>query len=147
MICRDRINGIIVDVMPTGENALGFTNPWYEKGYVATVQYELEKGCVIKISHPVYFLASKIAAFNDRRGGDGRRSSDFEDLVFVLNNRTRIWQELSEAKGEVASLLKKESGKWLEIPYIEEWISAHIERNEQRRIRMITGEMESFVTR
>ena len=146
VICRYRVNGIIVDVMPTGENALGFTNPWYEKGYLTAVFYELEKGYDIKIFHPVYFLASKIEAFNDRGGGDGRWSSDFEDIVFVLNNRTSIWQELSEAKGEVAGFLKKELGGWLEIPYIEEWISSHIEQSEQRRVRMIMGEIESFVT-
>lgn len=28
VICRYRVRGIIVDVMPTGENTLGFTNSW-----------------------------------------------------------------------------------------------------------------------
>jgi hypothetical protein len=29
VICRYRVQGIIVDIMPTGENVLGFKNRWY----------------------------------------------------------------------------------------------------------------------
>ena len=33
--------------------------------------------------------------FGDNRGGgNGRWSSDFEDIVYVLNNRNSIWEEL-----------------------------------------------------
>jgi hypothetical protein len=33
VICRYRVQGIVVDVMPTGENVLGFQNKWYPEGY------------------------------------------------------------------------------------------------------------------
>ncbi len=35
------------------------------------------------------FLATKFEAFKDR-GGDYRTSHDFEDIVYVLDNRTTI---------------------------------------------------------
>lgn len=108
VICRYRVQGIIVDVMPTGENALGFTNIWYEQGYATAVTHVLDEHYIIKIFQPVYFLASKMEAFNNRGGGDGRWSSDFEDIVYVLNNRNSIWEELQAADTTVKAYLKEQ---------------------------------------
>lgn len=47
-------------------------------------------------------------AFRNRGGGDGRWSSDFEDIVYVLNNRTRIWKELFESDEIVKHYLKEQ---------------------------------------
>lgn len=33
VICRYTIHGIIVDVMPTSEEILGFSNIWYQEGF------------------------------------------------------------------------------------------------------------------
>jgi hypothetical protein len=30
IVCRYTINGIIVDIMPTNDTSIGFTNIWYE---------------------------------------------------------------------------------------------------------------------
>ncbi|MBD0331198.1 MAG: hypothetical protein ICV66_00940 [Chitinophagaceae bacterium] len=147
VICRYRVHGIIVDVMPTGQNALGFTNPWYEKGYATAVTHTLDEYYSIKIFQPVYFLATKMEAFNNRGGGDGRWSSDFEDIVYVLNNRNSIWAELQTADKEVKAYLKKQFRLLLENEYISEWISVHLEQSEQKRLRMITGELTAFVSK
>jgi len=145
VICRYKVQGIIVDVMPTGENALGFTNNWYEPGYATAMTHILDENNNIKIFQPVYFLASKIEAFKDRGGGDGRWSSDFEDIVYVLNNRTTVWQEMQEAENKVKSYLKGEFRAFLDSDFIDEWISAHLEFYEQGRIRTILGELNTFV--
>ena len=145
VICRYKVQGIIVDVMPTGENVLGFTNRWYVDGYKTSMEYNLEPGYTIRIFQPAYFLASKMEAFNNRGRRDGRWSSDFEDIVYVLNNRTTIWEELRMADGEVFHYLKQEFGKLLANEYIDEWISVHLEQSEQARIRTITGELKLLV--
>ena len=147
VICRYRVHGIIVDVMPTGENALGFTNPWYEQGYATAVTHALEEQDRIKIFQPVYFLATKMEAFNNRGGGDGRWSSDFEDIVYVLNNRNSIWEELQTADKEVKAYLKEQFRILLENEYISEWISVHLEQSEQKRLPMIIGELTAFVNK
>jgi len=144
VICRYRVHGIIVDVMPTGENALGFTNSWYEQGYATAVTHALDERR-IKIFDPVYFLAAKMEAFKNRGGGDGRWSSDFEDIVYILNNRNSIWEELKNADKEVKIWLKEQFHQLLENEYFGEWISVNLESNEQRRLRMITGELTTFV--
>lgn len=145
VICRYRVQGIIVDVMPTGENTLGFTNSWYKQGYATAVTHTLSKHYSIKIFQPVYFLATKMEAFNNRGGGDGRWSSDFEDIVYVLNNRNSVWEELQTANKEVKAWLKEQFRLLLENEYFGEWISVHLEQSEQRRLRMIIGELTTFV--
>lgn len=144
VICRYRVQGIIVDVMPTGENALGFTNPWYEQGYKTALTHHLDEHYNVKIFKPVYFLASKMEAFNNRGGKDGRWSSDFEDIVYILNNRDSIWEELHTADKEVQHYLKEQFSLLLENEHFDEWLSAHLEQNEQRRLRMIIGKLTAF---
>lgn len=146
VICRYRVRGVIVDVMPTSENVLGFTNKWYEKGYATAVKHRLDERCEIKIFHSTYFLASKMEAYNQRGGGDGRFSSDFEDMVYVLNNRNAIWEELNTADSGVAAYLKEQFRELLSNPFIDEWISVHLEQNEQKRLRSIIGELENFIS-
>jgi hypothetical protein len=145
VICRYVVNGIIVDVMPTGENVLGFSNNWYKDGFVTSVYFELSENDRVRIFKPVYFLATKLVAFNNRGGGDGRVSSDFEDIIFVLNNRNAIWQELREAEEAVTAWLKEQFKALLANTYIDEWIASHLEYNEQRRVLMIKGELMAFV--
>lgn len=55
-----------------------------------------------------YFLATKFEAFKNRGFNDYRGSHDFEDIIFVLDNRTTIVNEILNAEEEVKSFLKKE---------------------------------------
>ena len=144
VICRYRVRGIVVDVMPTEANAIGFSNPWYKQGFATAVRCSLDENHSVRIFQPDYFLASKLEAFNSRGGGDGRWSSDFEDIVYVLNNRTTIWDELQAAKGDVSVYLAGQFRALLENDYIEEWIAVHLDYSEQARIRTILGALQVF---
>src|SRR5581483_3991158 len=93
VICRYIVQGIVVDVMPTGENVLNFTNRWYKDGFKQAIEQKIDE-CRIKIFQAPYFLATKMEAFLDRGRNDGRTSTDFEDIIFVLENRRSVWQEL-----------------------------------------------------
>jgi predicted nucleotidyltransferase len=146
VICRYKVKGIIVDVMPTGENTLGFSNSWYEEGYTTSVINTLEEGYPIRIFQAPYFLASKFEAFNNRGGGDGRFSPDFEDIIFVLNNRTTIWKEMQQADETVSNHLKVQFQKLMKNEFIEEWISSNLEPHEQPRIKTILREMKEFAS-
>jgi predicted nucleotidyltransferase len=46
IICRFKIHGIIVDIMPTKDPSIGFTNRWYPEGFAQVVNYELCVGLV-----------------------------------------------------------------------------------------------------
>ena len=145
IICRYTVHGITVDVMPTSENILGFTNEWYPEAYTNAIWFPLDDGLTIRIFSAPYFLATKLEAFVDRGENEGRFSTDFEDIVHVLNNRLSVWEEINEANESVKQYLKDEFRKLLDQKYIEEWISVHLEYNEQRRVAFIIGSMSEFV--
>lgn len=145
VICRYKVAGIVVDVLPTEENVLGFKNRWYAEGFRNAIDYSIAENETIKIFSSIYFLSSKLDAFNDRGNMDGRTSSDFEDIAYLLNNRKAIWGELKEASGDVKNYLRDEFKKLLSHEYIYEWISSHLDFNEQNRVSIIIAGLTKFV--
>lgn len=63
VICRYTIHGIFVDVMPTIDDAIGFSNRWYPKGFADSIPRDLGEGRTIRIFSAPYFIASKLEAF------------------------------------------------------------------------------------
>ena len=55
-------------------------------------------------------------AFKGRGKDDGRTSSDFEDIVHVLNNRTTIWDEISATNGALRAYLAESFSAFLRNP-------------------------------
>lgn len=89
VICRWKYNGEIVDIMPDRDCILGFTNRWYRPGFQHRAEVRVND-MTIYILPPLYYVATKIEAVRGRGGEDLRFSHDFEDLVYVLNNRQDI---------------------------------------------------------
>jgi hypothetical protein len=77
-------------------------------------------------------LATKFAAFHDR-GGDPRTSKDFEDIVYVLDNRLNLVEELLGAPEDVRSYLAFELHELQHADKVEA-IQAHLSpfTNEDR---------------
>jgi hypothetical protein len=132
--------------MPSDGSILGFKNQWYPDGCRNAIEFHINETDRIKIFSAVYFLASKLNAFNDRGNNDGRTSSDFEDIVYILNNRSTIWDEMENASREVKRYLKFEFTRLINEQYFDEWISVHLEYSEQRRVGYIIGGLRHFVT-
>jgi predicted nucleotidyltransferase len=145
VICRYIIRGIAVDIMPTSGTIFGFASKWYPEAYKNAVSVKLEESLSVRIFSAPYFLATKLDAFIDRGENDGRFSTDFEDIIHVLNNRLTVWEEMNRAKEQLKGYLKSEFKKLLEKKYIDEWISVHLEYSEQRRVGMIIGRMSEFI--
>jgi predicted nucleotidyltransferase len=144
VICRYIIHGVTVDVMPTSEDILGFSNKWYPEAFANSIWINLEDGLSIRVFSTPDFLATKLEAFADRGENEGRFSSDFEDIVHVLNNRQSIWEEMKNADKQVKKYLKREFAKLLDQKYIDEWISVHLDYSEQRRVGFILGSLAEF---
>jgi predicted nucleotidyltransferase len=122
---RYLLPGIIVDVMPTDETILGFSNAWYERGFKTAIDYTIDEQHQVKIFSPAYFIASKLEAFKNRGKNDGRTSTDFEDIVYVLENRRSIWDEMKNSEEPVYSYLRTQFATLGKNRYIEEWIGSH----------------------
>ena len=41
VICRYKIQGVIVDIMPTLTDVLGFSNKWYPEGFANAIIYKI----------------------------------------------------------------------------------------------------------
>lgn len=146
VICRFKIKGIIVDIMPTDDPSIGFSNKWYPKGYEHAENYTLDDGQTIRILAAPYFLATKLEAFKGRGGGDGRLSHDFEDIIFVLENRERLWHEIRICDDEVKAYLVAEFSALMDNPHIYEWIDCHVERgNIPPQTATIIGNIKNWL--
>lgn len=144
VICRYIIRGIIVDVMPTSKEILGFSNIWYQEAVAHANQVTIDTGYTIRIFSAAYFIAAKLEAYKSRGKNNTRTSSDFEDIVFILNYRNAVWDELQAAPATVKQYLKDSFKNLLEDEYIYEAVSAHLEYNEQRRVGFIIGGLTDF---
>jgi predicted nucleotidyltransferase len=127
IICRYRVQGIVVDVMPTDSSVLGFSNRWYPDGFKHAIDFQLDSDTMIKIFSPAYFIASKLEAFKNRGGNDYRTSTDFEDIIYVLDNFPKIEDRLLAIDDKVLrDYFRIEFAKLLADKSIEEGIYAHL---------------------
>jgi hypothetical protein len=144
VVCRYTIQGLIVDVMPTQSEALGFSNKWYQPAFDNSILYSLgdEK---IRIFSPPFFIASKLEAFLQRGKNDARTSTDFEDIVFVLQNRSSIWSELVDSNTEIFEYLKDTFAYLMSNPNFEEWVDCHAGFGNISATYYIMEELNKFI--
>ena len=102
-------------------------------------------GTIVKIFSPAYFIGSKLEAFHDRGKKDGRISSDFEDIVYILNSRNAIWDELNAAAVKIKNCLQCEFLLLLKSGMLYEWAGPHLDYDDQRRVNIIIGGLEQFI--
>lgn len=140
IICRYRIRGLIVDVMPTDSTILGFSNRWYKEGVAASIFYPISEHQQIRIFTAPYFIATKFEAFNSfRHGHDPRGNSDFEDIIYLFDNRAELPQEISQSQESVRTYLQNQLSNLLTKQNVYENIDAHLERStaHQRTQRIL----------
>jgi len=107
-ICRFRKGGIIIDLMPTSPQVLGFGNRWYPLAAATATRIVLPGGHRLRHASAPCFLATKIVAFRDRGGGNYLASPDFEDIVSVVDGRPELVAELNAAPGELRTWVRAE---------------------------------------
>ena len=66
ILCRYKINGITVDIMPTDETSIGFKNKWYSSGFKKAIPHSIDNDTTIYILSAPYFIATKMEAFKSR---------------------------------------------------------------------------------
>ena len=115
-LCRWVHSGTILDVMPLDEKILGFSNRWYRAAMEAATKHHLFQELEIRIVTAPYFLATKIEAFKGRGGGDFGASHDLEDLIFVVDGRSTIVEEVQTETPLLREYLRAEITKLLATP-------------------------------
>ena len=84
------------------------------------------KGETIQILSAPCYLATKFEAYSQRGEDDYRTSHDFEDIIYVLDNRTTIVDEIKQTDTRIKKFLREELTKVLKSSYSEEVLSAHL---------------------
>lgn len=145
-IIKNPIENIIVDIMPTEDINMGFKNRWYTDGFKNSIEYSISQNKPIRILAAPYFLATKLEAFKTRGRDDGYISKDFEDLVYVFENREILWDELYSADENVKLYLKEEFHRLREYKNFRYWIGYHAQFKSSPPTDWILDQLQKFVS-
>jgi hypothetical protein len=126
ILCRWRVDEIIVDVMPTDTTILGFANRWYDLALATVTPLTLEPGLTIRLITAPCFIGTKIEAFRDRGKGDFLFSDDMDDIVSVLLSRAEIVSEVRDTLPEPCSYIAHQFEQWLENIDFVQSLSGHL---------------------
>lgn len=123
-ICSYRYKDIPVDIMATEDGPLGPTNRWYKIGFNNLWTANAKDQEVKILSAPCY-LATKFEAFNSR-GSDYRTSHDMEDIIYVLDNRMGIVEEIAKDDSRIAHFIQEQIQNITNRGMMQEVLVAHI---------------------
>lgn len=113
--------------MPTDDNSIGFKNNWYPLAFETAIDFKLDENITKNIPTAPYYLAIKLEAFKSRGNYDGYSSHDFEDIVFVLQTRSTIWNEMNETSEDLKQYLKEEFTQLFNHPYLMDWLDGNVD--------------------
>lgn len=138
-ICRWISVDVVLDVMPTEEEILGFGNKWYRSAIDNSVSADLPSGKKINMVSAPYFLITKLDAFEGRGNGDYLLSHDIEDIVAVLDGRSGIEDEVANADRQLANVLARRFRDLLDNERFVDAIYGHMPTDtaSQGRVELI----------
>ena len=143
-ICRFIYKNVLLDVMATQEIGWAPANPWFKSGFDHPEVHYLGK-TEIKIMPLAFYLASKFVAFNVR-GTDPRTSKDLEDIIYILDNRSSVVEDIIGSEKKVKAFLIKELAEIFRDPLLQEAVLAHLESNTQtERYSIINQKIEKII--
>jgi hypothetical protein len=142
-MCRWVCEGMKLDVMPTNEKILGFSNRWYATALRDAQELIIEDLHMRVVTAP-YFIGTKLEAFRGRGGGDFYASRDLEDIVALIDGRPSIIQEIETAPANLRNYVRREIRKLLDNPKFVSALPGHLPGDEasQARIPAVLGTLE-----
>lgn len=146
-ICRWKAGGLLLDVMPTNPELLGFGSEWYKEAFEAATFQSLPSGKRIYMITAPYFLACKLAAFRNRGEGDYLMSHDMEEIVTVLDGRPEVVEEIGQAGTALRQHLVESFQELLESHLFHEALPGHLPPDgaSQSRVPTILSRIKQIV--
>lgn len=137
--CRWKLDGITLDVMPTDESILGFSNRWYSDAINYAETVSLNEDLAIRLVTPAHFIATKLEAFFGRGNDDYWGSHDLEDIVTVIDGRAEILAELSVIDAELKEYIAETISGLIAAEGFREALSGHLppDRASQERLPLL----------
>jgi hypothetical protein len=137
--CRWNLDGVTLDVMPTDESILGFSNRWYADAINNADTVSINESLAIRLVTPAHFIATKLEAFFGRGNDDYWGSHDLEDIVMVIDGRPGILEELSAVGAELRGYIATTVAKLINAKGFREALSGHLppDRASQERLPLL----------
>ena len=123
-ICSYKYQDIPVDIMSSEDGPFGPSNKWYKIGFEDLWKVKVMDQEINILQAPCY-LATKFEAFNNR-GRDYRTSHDMEDIIYVLDNRLHIVEEVRYCDERIRAFLKEQFNAINQQGILSEVLMAHI---------------------
>lgn len=143
--CRWRLDGLIVDVMPTEDALLGINTAWFAEA-LATAKPRRLLGVDVPMISAVAFLATKLAAFGDRGEGDYYGSHDLEDIITVIDGRGALVAEIDDAAPGLRGYVVAKIKALVVEPAFQEALAGHLPPDDasQNRLPMLRRRLASI---
>lgn len=148
-ICRWLVDGVIVDVMPTIPEILGFANRWYPLAMQTAWTAQLPSGRNVQLISAPVFVATKLEAFAGRGQGDYLFSHDLGDLISVIDGRESLIDELRASEPELLAAMAAEFGRLLDSRAFHDSLPGHLpgDAASQARLPDLVGKLERIAGR
>ncbi len=148
LICRWNYSGITVDIMPTDEKILGFSNQWYADGIANKQKASLPSGECIFIFPGAYFLSSKMEAFKGRGKNDFRFSPDMEDIIAVLDGNKEVKESILGSPPLLKDYILKTLARYMKDEGFKEGVYANLgyPLQKEERANRLFGLLKELVT-
>lgn len=152
VICRWRHGhtGLAIDVMPTSEDVLGFSNAWYELGIATAVELTLGSGVRIRAVAPPVVIATKLAAWRGRGADDVLTSLDVHDIVVLIDGRPDLVDELAVQPAELRAYVAAELAALRNFGYFEYVVQAAVAGYGEvanERAGIVAQRLDAIITR
>lgn len=136
MVARWNFKGIIVDIMPTNQKILGFSNKWYKRAFNYRRKELLPNGNNCYILSLPYFIATKFEALNGR-ADDLRFSKDLEDIIYVINGCETAIEDIKNSDESVKKYISEQFKLLKNNSNLEELIEGNLSRANYSRKKII----------
>lgn len=139
-LCRWRVGAVAVDVMPTIEAVLGFSNRWYPLATATPQHVMLPSGIEIRLISAPVFVATKLEAFSGRGNNDFLFSHDLGDVIALIDGRDALLEECRAGDKELRQYLRERFAGLLANRAFVEALPGHLAGDfaSQARLPLLT---------
>lgn len=147
-LCRWRVDDLIVDVMPTNADVIGFTNRWYSDAITHARRINLDSGPPIRVVSAPHFIATKLEAFFGRGEGDYMASHDLEDIIAVVEGRDALLDEIRTSPLPLRTYLGDTFRTLLQNDAFVDALPGHLPGDEasQQRLPLLLERLRDIAT-
>ena len=125
-ICRWIVKECRVDIMPIDSRELGMNSQWFREALESAQLVTVDGTLQAKVITSPLFLATKLAAFQDRGHSDLFGSHDVEDIVTITDGCENIVQQVGNSSPDVRKFIADGFSVIMQHPEFNDALFGHL---------------------